>query len=77
MTSMSKQQPIDELVAWVVGNLPDSLRERRRVLDACIVCLPLGSKRRQGVAELILHMDAHERAQAELPGLFENFKDGR
>ena len=51
----------------VISTLPDSLIDRRRILQALRKCLVKGSVARTRVNEMLHFLDEHEKLQRELP----------
>lgn len=58
------QNKNDILAQFILANLPDSISERRRILDALINLRHSGIKQTR---ELLYHLDRHEILQRELP----------
>lgn len=71
-----KQQRIQDLVMHAISTLPDSLSERRRVLEGCLAALGSSySELHSRIARMICLLDEHNRAQRELPLLFAGVKE--
>jgi hypothetical protein len=51
----------ERLCQHVISHLPDSIDNRREVLDALIVCAPRDSALAQRIRELQWHLQAHLR----------------
>lgn len=68
--TLKRRSKIEDLVLHVSNTLPDSIRERRRVIGLCLDVLPPASDVRAKLLLMLTHLDNHERAQAELPLLF-------
>ena len=71
----SKPSPdLDELVRLVAETLPDSLRQRRRVLRGLVARLPLNYHFRDDIAALLVTLELHELSRRELPLAFHQIK---
>lgn len=62
-----REHPIRVLARHSLANLPDSMSERRQVLEALLELLPRHHENRQEVRNLLSTLDQHLLLQRELP----------
>ena len=70
MNQMDQHQSRDRLIAWVVSNLPDSIRERKQLLTDALGSLPARHPMRERISTLLTFLISHENQQLEFPIVF-------
>lgn len=56
----------EKVAAFVCQELPDSIRERKELLEALLFILPNGHPRLSAIRDSLCHLNSHEIAQREL-----------
>lgn len=56
-------EALNRMVDLVIANLPDSITARKAALHDLLTLVGPKSPRRQRIAQLLLHLHDHERAQ--------------
>lgn len=59
--------PFSVLIPIVIAALPDSLSERRRILEAAVAALPDRHPLRRRTRDLLFALNRHENDQREFP----------
>ncbi|MCW5559186.1 MAG: hypothetical protein KIT22_15320 [Verrucomicrobiae bacterium] len=59
--------PWKTISAHVIGSLPDSIEQRRRLLNALCRVMPAQAPAADEVAEVLFHLNRHNLAQREFP----------
>lgn len=64
------KKPIEILAPFVICHLPDSISQRKQILEALLDLMPRSHAERATVFSLLNLLDTHQNLQRELPGLF-------
>ena len=63
-------QPLANIAAFVVAQLPDSMEQRERVLSDLLTILPARHPMRERVFTMLAYLASHRQQQLEFAGLF-------
>lgn len=60
-------ESFNQIAEFVVANLPDSVNERKRLLQALVCILPPKHPKRSAVGLVLSYLVAHQQQQLEFP----------